>query len=209
MSATNQPPASCENTGMKISRPVLAPVVNRPSDASPGASAATVATAPQGWTAKATAARPVTAAGAAAAPAEVVGQFYAAFERKDVDAMEKLYAPRLRFQDAIFSFDSAAGATHMWRKLFQVDPNAKLKFTLDSAEGSTVKGHWVADYHVGGRPVHNEVSTTMKVEGGRILEHTDDFSWKKWAPQAFPAGRIFTLPGLDALAKGAVRALLG
>jgi hypothetical protein len=57
--------------------------------------------------------------------------------------------------------------------------------------------------------VHNEVSTTMRVEGGRIVEHTDDFSWKKWAPQAFPAGRLFTLPGFDALAKGLVRALLG
>jgi hypothetical protein len=49
----------------------------------------------------------------------------------------------------------------------------------------------------------------MKVENGKIVEHTDDFSWKKWAPQAFPAGAIFTLPVLDSLAKALVRTFLG
>lgn len=192
---------------MKISRPAVPPVTPRPTSSTPAASP-TAPSAPKGWVAGAAAPR-TTSAAAGSAPADVVTRFYEAFEAKNVDAMEQLYAPNLRFKDAIFSFDDAAGATHMWRKLFQVDPNAKLAFTLDSADGATVKGHWVADYHVNGRPVHNEVSTTMRVEGGRIVEHTDDFSWKKWAPQAFPAGRLFTLPGLDALAKGLVRTLLG
>ncbi|MCK6549511.1 nuclear transport factor 2 family protein [Myxococcota bacterium] len=140
---------------------------------------------------------------------DVVTQFYAAFERKDVDAMEKLYAPDVKFQDAIFSFGDRDGVTHMWRKLFEADPNAKLRFTLDAADGPNVRGHWVADYHVNGRPVHNEVSTTMKIVDGKITEHHDDFSWKKWAPQAFPGGALFTLPGLDHVAKALVRAVLG
>ncbi|MFZ5443124.1 MAG: nuclear transport factor 2 family protein [Myxococcota bacterium] len=190
---------------MKISRPTAPTVTPRAPEAAPASAPASPAVS-KGWVAKSAAPR---AAGPDAAPADVVRRFYEAFEAKDVDAMEQLYAPNLRFQDAIFSFDDAAGAAHMWRKLFQVDPHAKLSFTLDSADGATVKGHWVADYHVGGRPVHNEVSTTMRVEGGKIVQHTDDFSWKKWAPQAFPAGRLFTLPGLDALAKGLVRAFLG
>ena len=192
---------------MKISGSPAAPTISRATDAAPAARSAPTESVSKGWVAKASATRAV--AGAAPSPAEVVSQFYRAFEAKDVDAMEQLYAPNLKFKDAIFKFDDAAGATHMWRKLFQVDPNAKLTFTLDSTDGATVKGHWVADYHVGGRPVHNEVSTTMKVENGKIVEHTDDFSWKKWAPQAFPAGALFTLPGLDALAKALVRTFLG
>ena len=192
---------------MKVTRPAPSVVSHRSSEP-----AAPAAAAPEsvnrGWVGKSGASRAVASA-PVASPSDVVSRFYRAFEAKDVDAMGALYAPNLAFKDAIFSFDSSAGATHMWKKLFEVDPNAKLQFTLDSAQGSTVKGHWVADYHVGGRPVHNEVSTTMKVENGKITQHTDDFSWKKWAPQAFPAGALFTLPGLDSLARALVRTFLG
>ncbi|MFT3710409.1 MAG: nuclear transport factor 2 family protein [Archangium sp.] len=193
---------------MKIT--ARAPVAAPRETQAPAAPAATEASSPAqaGWTAKTSAARPVAAA-ATASPRDVVSQFYAAFEHKNVDAMEQLYAPNLKFKDAIFEFGDRAGTTHMWRNLFKTDPNAKLKFTIDSADGPNVKGHWVADYHVNGRPVHNEVSTTMKVVDGKITEHRDDFDWKKWAPQAFPAGKLFTLPGLDSLAKALVRTVLG
>jgi predicted SnoaL-like aldol condensation-catalyzing enzyme len=195
---------------MKItSRPNLAATPT--SNAQTTAPAAATQAAPEvqaGWVAKSGAARPVQAA-AAASPSDVVTKFYEAFEHKNVDGMEALYAPNLKFKDAIFKFDDRAGTTHMWRNLFKTDPNAKLKFTLDSADGPNVKGHWVADYHVNGRAVHNEVSTTMKVVDGKITEHHDDFDWNKWAPQAFPAGKLFTLPGLDSLAKALVRTVLG
>lgn len=163
---------------------------------------------PGGWVAKSAAPARAAAATTPQSPKDVVESFYKAFETKDVNAMEQLYAPNVKFKDAIFSFDDKAGTAKMWRGLFKTDPNAKLKFTVDSVNGDTVKGHWVADYHLGNRPVHNEVSTTMKVSNGKITEHTDDFSWDKWAPQAFPAGKLFTLPGLDRLAKGLVRAFL-
>lgn len=123
--------------------------------------------------------------------------------------MDALYANDVTFKDAIFAFDDKPGVMGMWKNLFKTDPNAKLKFTVDAVQGDTVKGHWVADYHVNQRPVHNEVATTMKVRDGKITEHTDDFSWKKWAPQAFPAGKLFTLPGLEQLAKALVRVALG
>jgi len=193
---------------MKISGSASAAPVSRTTDAAPAAKSAPAAPVAQGWVAKTSAPKAVAAA-PAASPGDVVSAFYKAFETKDVDTQEKLYAPNVKFKDAIFSFDNAKDTANMFRKLNGVDPNAKIKFTLDSVNGSTVKGHWVADYHVLGRPVHNEVSTTMKVENGKITEHTDDFSWKKWAPQAFPAGALFTLPGLDFLAKAAVRTFLG
>ncbi len=193
---------------MKISGPATAPQVSRTNDAAPAAKSAPAAPVSAGWVAKTSAPKGVNAA-PVASPSDVVSAFYKAFESKDVDAQEKLYAPNVKFKDAIFSFDNAKDTANMFRSLTKVDPNAKIKFTLDSADGSAVKGHWVADYHVLGRPVHNEVSTTMKVVDGKITEHTDDFSWKKWAPQAFPAGALFTLPGLDVLARAAVRAFLG
>lgn len=197
---------------MKVApRPNLAVT---PTQSQPTAStASTEAAAPvqAGWTAKAGATRAAAPANdsVSASSRDVVTKFYEAFEKKDVGAMEQLYAPNVKFKDAIFAFGDRGGTTKMWKNLFKTDPNAKLKFTLDSADGQNVKGRWVADYHVNGRPVHNEVSTTMKVVDGKITEHTDDFSWKKWAPQAFPGGKLFTLPGLDSLAKALVRTVLG
>lgn len=194
---------------MKVApRPNVAVTPAQTHSTSPAASPEAAAPVQAGWAAKTSATRSAEAS-QSASPRDVVTRFYEAFEKKDVGAMEQLYAPNVRFRDAIFEFGDRAGATKMWRNLFKTDPHAKLKFTVDSADGQTVKGHWVADYHVNGRPVHNEVSTTMKVVDGKITEHTDDFSWKKWAPQAFPAGKLFTLPGLDSLAKALVRTVLG
>lgn len=189
-----------------------APVASPAPAAEARAPAAAVAAAPvvaKGWapTARAGQVSAPTAA-TAPAPAEVVRGFYDAFEQHDVAAMGALYANDVKFKDAIFTFGDQQGVTHMWTRLFQTDPKAQLKFTVDSSTGDTVKGHWVADYHVLGRPVHNEVATQMKVRDGKIVEHTDDFSWKKWAPQAFPAGKLFTLPGFEQAAKALVRAVL-
>lgn len=141
----------------------------------------------------------------ALAPGDAVRAFYDAFERKDVAAMGRLYADDVKFRDAIFSFHDKSGVTRMWTKLFATDPRTTLKFTLDQVKGDVVTGHWVADYHLGTRAVQNEVTTTMRVHNGKIVEHTDDFSWDRWAPQAIPGGKLFTLPGFDALAKGLIR----
>lgn len=138
-----------------------------------------------------------------ASPREVVTRFYQAFERRDTATLRTLYAPDVKFKDAIFSYPDRAGTMRMWEKIL-ADPNTRIRFTLDSVDGSQVKGNWVADYKVGGRPVHNEVSTTMTVKDGLITQHTDDFSWNKWAPQALPLGHLATLPGI----KQVVQALL-
>lgn len=193
---------------MKITnRPVAAPVSTASAQETAAPTTAGAAAASPGWVAKSSAARPVTAA-AKAGPADVVSQFYEAFARKDVEAMGKLYAPNVKFKDALFQFGDAASTTKMWRKLFSLDPNAKLQFKLDSVQGDVVKGHWVGDYTVSGRPVHNETPTTLRVVDGKIVEHHDDWSWDRWAPQALPAGKLFTLPLLERVGKALVRAKL-
>jgi len=175
----------------------------------PTPAASAEATKAAGWAPANRAGEVNAAAAKTASPGDVVRSFYDAFEKKDVAAMGALYANDVKFKDAIFAFDDKQGVTGMWKKLFATDPNTKLKFTVDSVQGDIVKGHWVADYHLAGRPVHNEVSTTMRVRDGKIVEHTDDFSWKKWAPQAFPGGKLFTLPGFEQGAKALIRAFLG
>ena len=146
-----------------------------------------------------------TKAAAPASPTEVVSKFYAAFEKADTATMATLYSPDVRFQDMIFSYANRDGTMHMWNKIL-ANPGNQIHFTLDSAQGNEVRGHWVADYTLNGRKVHNEVTTVMTVENGLITQHTDDSSWDKWAPQALPLGHLALLPGLKQLAMGAIRA---
>lgn len=141
---------------------------------------------------------------APASPRDVVTRFYAAFEKGDTATLEKLYAPDVKFQDAIFSYENRDGTMNMWRKIL-ADPTTKIRFTLDNVDGSQVTGHWVADYKILGRPVHNEISTRMTVENGLITRHRDDFDWNKWAPQALPLGHLATLPGLKQLVQMVIR----
>lgn len=36
--------------------------------------------------------------------------------------------------------------------------------------------------------MHNVITATLTVRGGKIVHHHDDFSWDRWARQAFPLG---------------------
>ena len=50
--------------------------------------------------------------------------------------------------------------------------------------------HWLADYALFGRPIHNNVTATLVVKNGKIVTHEDVYSWKNWARQAFPLGPV-------------------
>lgn len=147
------------------------------------------------------------AAAASRPAAEVVGEFYRAFEKADLQTMQRLYAPDVKFKDEIFGYDDRAGTMNMWKKILS-DPRTKISFTLGPSSGDTVKGHWVADYQVFGRKVHNEISTTLVVRDGKIVSHRDAFDFDRWAKQALPAGRLLSLPGFEQLTKHVLRTVI-
>ncbi len=175
------------------------------AQAAPSAAARTTPGATSDGSAEVTVERTARAAPAAvASPKDVVTQFYAAFEKGDTATLARLYHPAVKFQDAMFSYEDRAGTMKMWTKIL-ADPSTKIRFTMDSVDGKQVTGHWVADYKILGRPVHNEIKTTMTVENGLITSHKDDFSWNKWAPQALPLGHLATLPGIKQLVQMVIR----
>ena len=92
----------------------------------------------------------------------------------------------------------------MWKKLLG-DPKTKIEYGFDQVDGNQVRGHWVADYVLFGRPVHNELTTTMTVKDGKIVCHEDQSDWARWAPQALPLGRLSALPAVKALAIALIR----
>ncbi|MBI4821616.1 MAG: hypothetical protein HY791_35470 [Deltaproteobacteria bacterium] len=68
-------------------------------------------------------------------------------------------------------------------EIARIDPQAAARH----AQWNQVSLRWDADYVVGGRPIHNEVETTLSVDAeGKIRQQRDDYDWKRWMDQAVP-----------------------
>ena len=114
--------------------------------------------------------------------AEVVERFYAAFDRRDGEAMAAAYAPDGHFKDPVFGELTGAEAGTMWRMLTRTARDLKVEL----AEHDERSAHWIATYTFSatGRPVVNDVHATFKIENGLIVDHVDAFSFWKWSRQA-------------------------
>lgn len=144
----------------------------------------------------------VPARAAERSPEAVVREFYDAFCRHDPATLERLYAPDVKWRDTIFSFDDRAGTMGMWR--IELGSDAKFRYRVLSVDGDTVKVNWLADYHLFGRPIHNDVTATLVVKDGLIVSHVDDYDWARWAKQAFPLGSASSWPGVKQVLMGAL-----
>jgi ketosteroid isomerase-like protein len=113
---------------------------------------------------------------------DVVERLYAAFDRRDGDAMAALYAPDGHFRDPVFGDLTGAEAGAMWRMLTRTARDLKVEL----AEHDAHSAHWIARYTFSatGRPVVNDVRARIVVTDGLITDHVDEFSFWKWSRQA-------------------------
>jgi ketosteroid isomerase-like protein len=114
--------------------------------------------------------------------ADVVERLYAAFDRRDGEAMAALYAPDGHFRDPVFGDLTGAEAGAMWRMLTRTARDLKVEL----AEHDDTSAHWIATYTFSatGRPVVNDVRARIVVKDGLIVDHVDEFSFWKWSRQA-------------------------
>lgn len=117
---------------------------------------------------------------------ELIQTFYDAFTRLDYTTMQNCYAADPIFNDPVFGILQRDEVSAMWEMLCK---NAK-DFTLQ-AEKIEVDGeygtcNWTATYTFSktGRRVVNKVKAHMRIENGKITEHTDEFDIYKWSRQA-------------------------
>jgi ketosteroid isomerase-like protein len=123
----------------------------------------------------------------------LIRDFYAAFARRDAEAMARCYHPEIFFSDPVFPKLRGAEAGDMWRML--LSRATDLQVTLDEASGDAEggKARWTARYTFSrtGRPVVNNVSAMFAFRDGLIVRHYDRFSFYRWASQALgPAGKL-------------------
>ncbi len=136
---------------------------------------------------------------------ELIQRFYAAFDRRDGDAMAACYAPDARFSDPVFPDLRGSRPGDMWRMLTSQARELRVELLEHAADGTAGSARWRAHYVFTqtGRPVVNDVRATFRFAGGLIAEHTDAFSFHRWSRQAL--GTSGLLLGWTPVLRGAVR----
>ena len=123
---------------------------------------------------------------------QIVANFYKAFQQKDVKTMQDSYADEAVFNDSVFRDLSAPQVKAMWQMLLSRGGDIKVEFRDIREEGDKVLAKWIARYifTATGKKVVNEVNATFEIVDGKIVKHTDNFNFYKWAKQAFGGGGL-------------------
>jgi len=117
---------------------------------------------------------------------QLIQNFYNAFAAGDAEAMVSFYTDDIEFQDPAFGPLKGDNAKNMWRMLLKT-PGIKITTSNIKADDQTGSADWVAEYtfSLTGRKVTNHVHAEFIFNNGKIIKHTDTFSFWKWASQAF------------------------
>ena len=144
--------------------------------------------------------------------AELIERFYAAFDRRDGDAMAACYAADAVFRDPVFGQLDAEQAGAMWRMLTGRATDLSVELRSHDADETSGRANWIATYSFGpkARKVVNDIEARFRFADGLIAEHVDDFDFRRWARQALgPAGALVaTLPPLRARVRARARTQL-
>ena len=117
---------------------------------------------------------------------ELVETFYDAFARLDAATMRACYAADPVFNDPVFGILQGDEVGAMWEMLCKSAKNFLLSHGNITADGEYCTCDWTATYTFSktGRRVVNKVKAHMRIENGKITEHTDEFDIYKWSRQA-------------------------
>ena len=136
---------------------------------------------------------------------ETIERLYAAFAARNGAAMTACYAPGAHFRDPAFGDLEGDDIGAMWRMLTGRARDLEITLREHEADENAGSAHWIARYTFStGRPVVNDIQASFRFdEAGRIVDHVDDFDFRRWAKQALGAkGTLVAfLPPLRAKAR--------
>lgn len=117
---------------------------------------------------------------------ELIRHFYTSFQQKDVQAMQDCYADNATFSDPVFTNLNAAQVRSMWAMLVKSGKDMRVEFKNIKATAHGGTAEWDAYYTFSktGNKVLNHVKAQFVIENGKIVKHTDQFNFYKWARQA-------------------------
>jgi len=117
---------------------------------------------------------------------QLIHHFYSSFQRKDVQAMQDCYAADATFSDPVFTNLNAAEVRSMWAMLLKSGKDMRIEFKNIRDDETGTQAEWDAWYTFSatGHRVHNCINASFIIENGKIIKHTDHFSFYNWAKQA-------------------------
>ena len=118
---------------------------------------------------------------------QVIRRFYTAFQQLDNITMLDCYSDDAIFSDPVFGILQGAELKAMWEMLCKNAKNFSLVFSgIQLLDEEYATCNWVATYTFSatGRHVVNSIKAHMRIQNGKITEHTDKFDLWKWSRQA-------------------------
>ncbi len=118
---------------------------------------------------------------------ELITRFYSAFQRLDYATMQDCYSADPIFNDPVFGILQGNDVKVMWEMLCKNARDFSLEFSnIELLDEEYATCQWVAHYTFSktGRKVVNNIKAYMRIEDGKITEHTDKFDFWKWSRQA-------------------------
>jgi len=129
---------------------------------------------------------------------QLIHKFYSAFEKLDWQTMQQCYADDIHFSDVVFGDLKGEDATAMWHMLCDRAKDFELNFSHVQANDSQGSARWEASYTFSqtGRKVQNVVFAEFQFVDGKILRHSDHFSFWRWSRMALgPMGALLGWSG--------------
>lgn len=129
---------------------------------------------------------------------KLIDRFFTAFSNLDYKTMQDCYADNVIFSDPAFGVLYDDEVRKMWEMLCRRAKDFSLNYYNIISEDEYGTCEWTATYlfSLTGRRVTNQVKSYMKMEGGKIIEHSDAFSLHKWSAQALGLkGKLFGWSG--------------
>lgn len=138
---------------------------------------------------------------------QVIERFYSAFQRLDYATMQDCYSDDIIFNDPVFGILQDGDAKAMWEMLCKNARDFSLTYSnIQLLDEEYATCNWVATYTFSktGRKVINSIKAHMRLQDGKIIEHTDQFDIWKWSRQAL--GLPGTLLGWSGYMRNKIRA---
>ena len=119
---------------------------------------------------------------------ELIERFYSAFQKLDHKTMNDCYSDDAVFNDPVFGLLHGDEVRAMWEMLCRNAKDFSLSYSnivTDDEEYYTC--NWTATYTFSktGNRVVNKIKAFMRINKGKITEHSDGYRLSTWIAQAF------------------------
>ena len=118
---------------------------------------------------------------------QLVERFYTAFQQLDYKTMQDCYSDDAVFNDPAFGLLQGEEVKAMWEMLCKRAKDFSLVYSnIGLLDEEYATCNWTATYifSATGRKVVNKITAHLRIQNGKIIEHSDAFKLSKWAAQA-------------------------